>query len=99
MHYIDVMTQSELLSVSAIGVRLCEDIDEKMYNYGQLQVRFKDGSVGWYEAGWGPMASNKAFFIKDVWVQRGLSQSLRNRRRWMAYLIVQACIHKLRKLG
>ena len=37
-----------------------------MYNYGQLQVTFDDGSVGWYEAGWGPMMSEIAFFVKDV---------------------------------
>jgi predicted dehydrogenase len=37
-----------------------------MYNYGQLQVTFADGSVGWYEAGWGPMMSETAFFVKDV---------------------------------
>jgi predicted dehydrogenase len=36
------------------------------YNYGQLQIRFEDGSVGWYEAGWGPMISETAFFVKDV---------------------------------
>ncbi|MBS1934395.1 MAG: gfo/Idh/MocA family oxidoreductase, partial [Bacteroidetes bacterium] len=36
------------------------------YNYGQLQIQFEDGSVGWYEAGWGPMMSETAFFIKDV---------------------------------
>ena len=37
-----------------------------MYNYGVLQVAFDDGSVGWYEAGWGPMMSETAFFVKDV---------------------------------
>ena len=37
-----------------------------MYNYGQLQVTFDDGSVGWYEAGWGPMMSEVAYFVKDV---------------------------------
>jgi predicted dehydrogenase len=37
-----------------------------MYNYGQLQVVFEDGSVGWYEAGWGPMMSETAFFVKDI---------------------------------
>ena len=31
-----------------------------------LQVVFEDGSVGWYEAGWGPMMSETAFFVKDV---------------------------------
>lgn len=69
VHYVDVMclmTQSAPISVSAIGARLSNEIDSKMYNYGQLQVRFKDGSVGWYEAGWGPMMSETAFFIKDV---------------------------------
>lgn len=69
VHYVDIMclmTRSEPISVSAIGARLSEEIDAKMYNYGQLQVRFKDGSVGWYEAGWGPMMSETAFFVKDV---------------------------------
>ncbi len=69
VHYIDVMcqmTRSKPLSVSAIGARLTEDIPEGNYNYGQLQIRFEDGSVGWYEAGWGPMISETAFFVKDV---------------------------------
>jgi predicted dehydrogenase len=69
VHYVDIMclmTQSVPVSVSAIGARLSDEIDVKMYNYGQLQVRFKDGSVGWYEAGWGPMMSENAFFVKDV---------------------------------
>ena len=35
-------------------------------NYGHLQVTFDDGSVGWYEAGWGPMMRETAFFVKDV---------------------------------
>ena len=29
-------------------------------------VLFADGSLGWYEAGWGPMMSDTAFFVKDV---------------------------------
>jgi predicted dehydrogenase len=29
-------------------------------------VVFDDGSVGWYEAGWGPMMSETAYFVKDV---------------------------------
>jgi len=69
VHYIDVMcqmTRSKPLQVSAIGARLTNDIAENNYNYGQLQIRFEDGSVGWYEAGWGPMMSETAFFIKDV---------------------------------
>ncbi|WP_076501502.1 Gfo/Idh/MocA family protein [Belliella pelovolcani] len=69
VHYIDIMcqmTQSKPISVSAIGVRLSDEIPQDNYNYGQLQIRFEDGSVGWYEAGWGPMISDNAFFIKDV---------------------------------
>jgi len=69
VHYVDIMcqmTKARPISVSAIGARLSEDLIEGMYNYGQLQVRFDDGSVGWYEAGWGPMISENATFIKDV---------------------------------
>ena len=69
VHYIDVMcqmTRSKPIQVQAIGARLTEDIPEGNYNYGQLQIRFADGSVGWYEAGWGPMISETAFFVKDV---------------------------------
>ncbi len=69
VHYIDVMcqmTRSRPTQVSAIGARLTEEIPAGNYNYGQLQIRFEDGSVGWYEAGWGPMISETAFFVKDV---------------------------------
>jgi predicted dehydrogenase len=69
VHYIDVMcqmTRSKPLFVTAIGARLTGDIPADNYNYGQLQIRFEDGSVGWYEAGWGPMMSETAFFVKDV---------------------------------
>jgi len=69
VHYIDVMcqmTRSKPVQVNAIGARLTEEIPAGNYNYGQLQIRFEDGSVGWYEAGWGPMISETAFFVKDV---------------------------------
>ena len=69
VHYVDVMcqmTRATPVRVSAVGTRLTDEIDEAMYNYGQLQVAFDDGSVGWYEAGWGPMMSETAFFVKDV---------------------------------
>jgi predicted dehydrogenase len=69
VHYVDVMCQmtgAKPVRVSAIGARLSGEIKPEMYNYGQLQVTFDDGSVGWYEAGWGPMMSEVAFFVKDV---------------------------------
>lgn len=74
VHYIDVMCQmvrSKPVSVTAIGARLTDDIPAGNYNYGQLQIRFEDGSVGWYEAGWGPMVSETAFFVKDVFGPKG----------------------------
>ncbi len=69
VHYVEVMcrmTQSRPVRVHAIGARLTEELPAGMVNYGQLQVTFEDGSVGWYEAGWGPMMSQTAFFVKDV---------------------------------
>jgi len=74
VHYVDVMcqmTRSRPVRVSAIGARLTEALVPGMYNYGQLQVTFADGSVGWYEAGWGPMMSDVAYFVKDVIGPRG----------------------------
>ena len=69
VHYVDMMcqiTDAAPLRVQGIGLRLSPEIAPDMYNYGQLQVVFADGSVGWYEAGWGPMMSETAYFVKDV---------------------------------
>jgi predicted dehydrogenase len=69
VHYIDVMcqiTDAKPLRVTGIGLRLSDEIAANMYNYGQFQIAFDDGSVGWYEAGWGPMMSETAFNVKDV---------------------------------
>jgi predicted dehydrogenase len=67
VHYVDVMcqmTKARPIRVHAIGARLTDEVP--VNNYGMLQVVFDDGSVGWYEAGWGPMMSETAFFVKDV---------------------------------
>ena len=69
VHYVDVMCQvtgAKPVSVHAVGAKLTSEIDARMYNYGHLHVSFDDGSVGWYEAGWGPMMSETAFFVKDM---------------------------------
>src|SRR3984885_10156909 len=74
VHYVDVMCQMVAASpvrVSAIGACLDPSLPGRQYNYGQLQIVFSDGSVGWYEAGWGPMMSETAFFVKDVIGPRG----------------------------
>ena len=72
VHYVDVMcqmTDAKPIRVHAIGAKLTDEVAKN--NYGQLQVEFDDGSVGWYEAGWGPMVSEQAFFIKDVFGPKG----------------------------
>ena len=67
VHYVDVMcqmTDARPVKVHAMGAKLTSEVQQQ--NYGMLQVMFDDGSVGWYEAGWGPMMSETAFFVKDV---------------------------------
>ncbi|MFN4170153.1 MAG: Gfo/Idh/MocA family protein [Pseudorhodobacter sp.] len=74
VHYVDVMcqiTDAAPVEVRGMGLRLSHEIAPEMYNYGHFQVLFADGSVGWYEAGWGPMMSDTAFFVKDVVSPRG----------------------------
>ena len=69
VHYVDVMcqmTESKPVRVSGVGAQLTDELPKDKINYGHLQVTFEDGSVGWYEAGWGPMMSETAFFVKDV---------------------------------
>ncbi|WP_226781203.1 Gfo/Idh/MocA family protein [Oceaniglobus trochenteri] len=67
VHYVDVMCQltgAKPVRVHGIGAKLWDEAAKQ--NYGHLHVTFDDGSVGWYEAGWGPMMSEEAFFVKDV---------------------------------
>ncbi|WEX77577.1 Gfo/Idh/MocA family oxidoreductase [Sinorhizobium numidicum] len=74
VHYVDVMcqiTDAKPVEVRGMGLRLSHEIAADMYNYGHLQVLFDDGSIGWYEAGWGPMISETAFFVKDVMSPNG----------------------------
>ncbi|MGO7210932.1 Gfo/Idh/MocA family protein [Rhizobium ruizarguesonis] len=74
VHYVDVMcqiTDARAVEVRGMGLRMSDEIAADMYNYGHLQVLFEDGSVGWYEAGWGPMISETAFFVKDVMSPKG----------------------------
>ena len=74
VHYVDVMcqiTDAQPVRVHGMGLRLTDEIAPDMYNYGQFQVIFDDGSVGWYEAGWGPMMSETAYFVKDIISPKG----------------------------
>ncbi len=58
------MTGAKPIRVHGIGAKLSHET--RLQNYGHLHVVFDDGSVGWYEAGWGPMMSEVAYFVKDV---------------------------------
>ncbi len=74
VHYVDVMcqiTDAKAIEVRGMGLRLSKEIAPSMYNYGHLQVLYEDGSLGWYEAAWGPMISETAFFVKDVMSPNG----------------------------
>jgi predicted dehydrogenase len=55
VHYIDVMewvTGSNIVNIEGIGIRTECDVPDDKYNYGIMTVKLKDGSVGYYEAGW-----------------------------------------------
>ena len=77
VHYVDVMCQMtrskhRCACIGDPGAGCQRRAGRRgWYNYGQLQVAFEDGSVGWYEAGWGPMMSETAYFVKDVIGPRG----------------------------
>lgn len=81
VHYLDVMlqiTECEPVQVRGMGARLSSEIAETQVNYGHLQVIFADGSVGWFESGWGPMISETAFFVQDVMGPRGAASIVMN---------------------
>ncbi len=55
VHYMDVMqwfTGSEIESVDGFGAILDDDLPQGVYNYGVINVKLKNGAVGYYEAGW-----------------------------------------------
>src|SRR5271156_4377114 len=67
VHYVDVMcqiTKAKPIRVHAIGAKLTDEVP--VNNYGMLQVVFDDGSVGWYEAGWGPVVDGAGVFGEGV---------------------------------
>jgi predicted dehydrogenase len=67
VHYVDVMcqmTRAKPILVQGIAARVSDEVEKD--NYGMLQVKFEDDSVGWYEVGWGPMMSKSAYCVKDV---------------------------------
>lgn len=56
VHYIDVMrwfTGAEVEEVSGIGLKTESDVPDGKYNYGLMTAKMSDGSIAYYEAGWG----------------------------------------------
>jgi predicted dehydrogenase len=56
VHYIDVMewfTGSKIISVSGISLRTDAEVLQDKYNYGVFCARLANGSVAYYESGWG----------------------------------------------
>lgn len=56
VHYIDVMrwfTGAEVTEVNGIGQKTERDVHDGNYNYGLMTAKLSDGSVAYYEAGWG----------------------------------------------
>lgn len=70
VHYIDLMLAAadgaHPVRVQAIGARLSEAIAPDTFNYGQLQIFFSDGSIGWIESAYGPMLSQSAKDLRDI---------------------------------
>lgn len=99
VHYVDVMlqiTDARPTQVRGIGARLTKDISVDQVNYGQLQITFDDGSVGWFEAGWGPMMSETAYFVKDVIGRRGFVSIVADEEKPSSYLDSHAQKSKIR---
>ena len=56
VHYIDIcrwFTGAEVSDVAGIGTTLDEEVPENSYNYGLITMHLTDGSIAYYEAGWG----------------------------------------------
>jgi predicted dehydrogenase len=78
VHYVDLMVAAisanndptapspKPIHVQAMGARLSEDLAPGEINYGQMQIRFSDGSIGWFEAAFGPMVSQAAKDLRDI---------------------------------
>ena len=62
VHYADIIqwfTGSKVESVHATGLRTEPDVPEGNYNYGLVTLKLKDGSAGYYEAGYSNTLSSQ----------------------------------------
>lgn len=76
VHYVDIMAAAvgvgaadprpKPVRVQAMGARLSDDLATDEINYGQMQIRFSDGSMGWFEAAFGPMLSHASKDLREI---------------------------------
>ncbi|MCV6606560.1 MAG: Gfo/Idh/MocA family oxidoreductase [Porticoccaceae bacterium] len=69
VHYVDVMQQmvsSRVVEMNRCHVPLASGAFGTKPNYSHIQIGFADGSLGVFEAGWGPMISRHGESIRDV---------------------------------
>ena len=56
VHYVDIcrwFTGGEVVSVNGMAQRIDEEAPADTYNYGLMTLKLSEGSIAWYEAGWG----------------------------------------------
>lgn len=67
VHYFDIMqwfSNEKIIDVSGISQKLSHDLPDGKYDYGMVTLRFSDGSVGYYEAGWGKTTASEN--VKEI---------------------------------
>lgn len=60
VHYIDVcrwFTGAEVTDVGGISSRIDDECPEHQFNYGLITMHLSDGTIAYYEAGWGGSVS------------------------------------------
>lgn len=60
VHYIDIcrwFTGADVTEVGGVSSTLDEECSEGTYNYGLMTMKMSDGTVAYYEAGWGGAVS------------------------------------------
>lgn len=56
VHYVDIcrwFTGSDVADINGIAAKIDKEVCEDSYNYGMITMTLSDGSIAYYEAGWG----------------------------------------------
>ena len=84
VHYIDICrwyTGAEVVEVGGVSSVIDDECPEGQFNYGLMTMRFSDGTIAYYEAGWGgAVAANN---VKEFIGPKGrISIIERENRSW-----------------